>query len=48
MFHILRFEEFDIAELSLFSCVLIPAQGTPFVVLPVFASRAFRHSGTYV
>jgi len=40
--------EFDIAELSLSTYVLTLARGAPFVAVPVFPSRAFRHSGIYV
>ncbi|MGO1768452.1 MAG: hypothetical protein ACTHZX_00750 [Microbacterium sp.] len=43
-----RFEEFDIAEMSLSSYVLSLSRGAPFVAVPVFPSRAFRHSGVYV
>jgi 4,5-dihydroxyphthalate decarboxylase len=47
-FRMLRFGEFDIAELSLSTYVLTLHQGAPFIALPVFPSRAFRHSGIYV
>ena len=47
-FRMLRHREFDVAELSLSSYVLTLAQGAPFVAVPVFPSRAFRHSGIYV
>jgi len=47
-FRMLRFREFDIAELSLSSYVLTLHRGAPFVAVPVFPSRAFRHSGIYV
>ena len=47
-FRMLKFGEFDIAELSLSSYVLTLGQGAPFVAVPVFPSRAFRHSGIYV
>lgn len=47
-FRMLRHHEFDVAELSLSSYVLTLAQGAPFVAVPVFPSRAFRHSGIYV
>ncbi|MBK1787591.1 ABC transporter substrate-binding protein [Prauserella cavernicola] len=47
-FRMLKFGEFDIAELSLSSYVLTLAQGSPFVAVPVFPSRAFRHSAVYV
>lgn len=48
-YRMLRFQEFDAAELSLSSYVLTLAQeNPPFVALPVFPSRAYRHSGIYV
>jgi 4,5-dihydroxyphthalate decarboxylase len=48
-YRMLRFAEFDAAELSLSSYVLTLAQeNPPFVALPVFPSRAYRHSGIYV
>lgn len=47
-FRMARFEEFDIAEMSLSSYVLSLSRGAPFVAVPVFPSRAFRHSGVYV
>jgi 4,5-dihydroxyphthalate decarboxylase len=41
----LRHREFDIAELSLSSYVLsLDDPEPPFVAIPVFPSRAFRHS----
>ncbi|HEV8655876.1 MAG TPA: ABC transporter substrate-binding protein [Candidatus Limnocylindria bacterium] len=41
--------EFDASEMSLGSYVTGLAQGTaPFVAIPIFPSRAFRHSGAYV
>lgn len=43
-----KFGEFDIAELSLSTYVLTLAEGAPFVAVPVFPSRAFRHSSLYV
>jgi 4,5-dihydroxyphthalate decarboxylase len=47
-FRMLRFAEFDVAELSLSSYVLTLGRDAPFVAVPVFPSRAFRHSGVYV
>jgi 4,5-dihydroxyphthalate decarboxylase len=47
-FRMLGFAEFDIAELSLSSYVLTLGRDAPFVAVPVFPSRAFRHSGVYV
>jgi 4,5-dihydroxyphthalate decarboxylase len=41
--------EFDASEMSLGSYVTGLAQGTaPFVAIPIFPSRAFRHSSAYV
>src|ERR1019366_6121712 len=47
-FRMVRFEEFDVAELSLSPFVLTIQQDAPFVAIPVFPSRAFRHNGIYV
>src|SRR5215467_3014254 len=47
-FRMVRFEEFDVAELSLSTYVLTAQRDSPFVAIPVFPSRAFRHSGIYV
>lgn len=48
-FHrMVRHREFDAAELSLSSYVISLQADAPFVALPVFPSRAFRHSGIYV
>jgi 4,5-dihydroxyphthalate decarboxylase len=47
-FRMVRFGEFDVAELSLSTYLLTVQQGAPFVAIPVFPSRAFRHSGIYV
>jgi 4,5-dihydroxyphthalate decarboxylase len=47
-FRMARFQEFDAAELSLSSYVLGMNEGSPFVAVPAFPSRAFRHSGIYV
>lgn len=42
-------EEFDAAELSLSSYVMRRAQGAcPYVAVPAFVSRAFRHSAIYI
>ncbi len=43
-----RYREFDAAELSLSSYVISLGQDAPFVAIPVFPSRAFRHNGIYV
>lgn len=44
-YRMLRHREFDAAELSLSSYVMNPA---PFVAIPVFPSRTFRHNAIYV
>ena len=49
IFHrMVRFAEFDAAELSLSSYVLSLQMGNPFIAVPAFPSRMFRHSGIYV
>lgn len=47
-FRMLQNQEFDIAEMSLSSYVLTMRETSPFVAIPVFPSRAFRHSAIYV
>lgn len=47
-FRMARFQEFDAAEMSLASYVVSLSRGAPFVAIPVFPSRFFRHSGIYV
>ena len=48
-FRMLRHKEFDVAEMSLSSYVLSLFQpDRPFIAIPVFPSRFFRHSGIYV
>ena len=48
-FRMARHREFDVAELSLSSYVLsMFQQDAPFVAIPIFPSRAFRHSCVYV
>jgi 4,5-dihydroxyphthalate decarboxylase len=48
-FRMLRFGEFDAAEMSLSSYVLtLSKDQPPYVAIPVFPSRAFRHGGIYV
>ncbi|MEW2521364.1 ABC transporter substrate-binding protein [Actinacidiphila alni] len=47
-FRMLRHREFEVAEMSLSSYVLsLRADPAPFVALPVFTSRMFRHSSLY-
>lgn len=43
-----RYQEFDICELSLSAYVASLSRGRPFVGLPIFPSRSFRHNGIYV
>lgn len=48
-FRMLRNREFDCAELSLSSYVMsLERKEPPFIAIPVFPSRMFRHSGIYV
>jgi 4,5-dihydroxyphthalate decarboxylase len=47
-FRMARHEEFDVSEMSLSTYLLSHLAGSPFVAIPVFPSRAFRHSGIYV
>lgn len=45
----LRQEEFDVTELSLSSYLIVTGRGTsPYVAVPAFPSRAFRHAAVYV
>lgn len=48
-FRMLRHGEFDVAEMSLSTYVAtLDADPRPFVALPVFTSRMFRHGSVYV
>ena len=50
-FRMLRFHEFDASEMSLASYVLSldgKKEISPFIAIPVFPSRLFRHSAIYV
>ena len=48
-FRMLRNREFDIAEMSLSSyCVSLMREERPFIAIPVFPSRFFRHSCIFV
>jgi 4,5-dihydroxyphthalate decarboxylase len=48
-FRAFRHAEFDACELSFSSYLMATARGTcPYVAIPVFISRAFRHSGIYI
>ncbi len=50
MFHrALHFEEFDVTELSLSNYLTLVARGTcPYVAIPVFPGRRFRHAGIFI
>ncbi|MFZ3359877.1 MAG: ABC transporter substrate-binding protein [Xanthobacteraceae bacterium] len=44
-----KFQEFDISELSFSSYIRTVAAGTsPYIGIPAFVSRIFRHSGIYI
>lgn len=48
-FRMLRYREFDAAEMSLSSYTVSLARGdSPFIAIPVFPSRFFRHSCIFV
>jgi 4,5-dihydroxyphthalate decarboxylase len=48
-FRMLRYREFDAAELSMSSyCVSLSREDPPFIAIPVFPSRFFRHSCIFV
>lgn len=47
-FRTATYREFDVSELSFSSYLLTMERGAPFVAIPVFPSRAFRHNGIYV
>jgi hypothetical protein len=49
-FRMLRYREFDAAEMSLSAYVLslLGDDDPPFIAIPAFPSRAFRHSAIYV
>src|SRR5262245_33303052 len=45
----LHYHEFDIAEMSLSSYTLsLFSDKPPFIAIPVFPSRMFRHNGIYI
>jgi 4,5-dihydroxyphthalate decarboxylase len=45
----LKFQEFDVSELSCANYFVLRSRGqTPFIAIPVFPSRSFRHSAIYV
>lgn len=44
-----RHAEFDVSELSLSSFTMLTSRGeSPYVGIPVYVSRLFRHSGIYI
>lgn len=48
-FRAFRYQEFDACELSFSSFMIVTSRGaSPFVGIPAFVSRVFRHSGFYV
>jgi 4,5-dihydroxyphthalate decarboxylase len=48
-FRAFRYQEFDVSELSLSSYLrTIDAGDAPYVGIPAFVSRVFRHSGIYI
>ena len=48
-FRMARFQEFDACEMSLSSyCVTLMSDDPPFVAIPVYPSRFFRHSSIFV
>jgi 4,5-dihydroxyphthalate decarboxylase len=44
----MRYQEFDVSELSLSSYLVGKDRGLPLTAIPVFMSRSFRHSGIYI
>src|SRR5688572_33466706 len=48
-FRMLRYREFDCSEMSLSSyCASLHSERPPFIAIPVFPSRYFRHSCIFV
>jgi 4,5-dihydroxyphthalate decarboxylase len=47
-FRMTRHREFDAAEMSLSSYLISREADAPFVAIPAFLSRSFRHNGIYV
>jgi 4,5-dihydroxyphthalate decarboxylase len=44
-----QYQEFDVSELSLSSFTMLTSRGAaPYVGIPAFVSRLFRHSGIYI
>lgn len=47
-FRMVRYQEFDVAEMSLSTYLLTHLADGPFVAIPVFPSRMFRHTSVYI
>ena len=47
-FRMVKYGEFDVAELSLSTYLLTHLADGPFVAIPVFPSRMFRHTSVYI
>ena len=48
-FRMMRYREFEVAEMSMSSYVKsLDLDEPPFVALPVYTSRQFRHAGIFV
>ena len=48
-FRMMRHREFDVAEMSLSSYTIsLFQENPPFIAIPVFPSRSFRHSGIFI
>ncbi|MEQ9663481.1 MAG: ABC transporter substrate-binding protein [Parasphingopyxis sp.] len=48
-FRMAKFQEFDVSEMSMSSyCVTLARDNPPFIAIPVFPSRFFRHSCIFV
>jgi len=48
-FRMARNQEFDVAEMSLSTyCVMLAREKPPFIAIPVFPSRVFRHGSMFV
>jgi 4,5-dihydroxyphthalate decarboxylase len=47
-FRMLRNKEFDVAEMSLSSYTVSLFKDSPFIAIPIFPSRFFRHSCIYI
>jgi 4,5-dihydroxyphthalate decarboxylase len=48
-FRMAKFREFDVAEMSLSTyCMTLHSDEQPFIAIPIFTSRFFRHSCIYI